>query len=438
MTFTHSNSRKIAIIANNPIRNDQANGILVSSLWNCWERNSLYGIYFPVMIDYEPHWDTCHDYRSIDLFGRCKAKDANQIQFENMTSRKLTEQVKCKPRLLGWAKVFSEIWAAKISSIQSTLTKELQEIKPDCVYALIGNYWLSKVVLNSAKALDIPVYLHVTDDYVTSLYKNLPFKKSMAKASEQAFIELANYSAGRAAISPIMAKAYEDRYGLKWDWFTTLVDPLASQSPIASSNSVGSNKPITLTYAGGIRIGRHESLLKLADALEKLSESQSLKSVLNIYAPDYEIERLGKELSEHPFVRIKGWINPEELPEVLNQSDILVHAESFEEEFVKYTKLSFSTKLSQYMMTDKPILGIGPEEVGSMRMIHETGSGLVLTTLEANELSLLHEFLTDRKQQSAYGLKGKAWAKKWVSKEEGSNRFRKVINQAIDNYINAK
>ncbi len=426
------NTHRIAIVANNPIRNDQANGILVSSLWNGWERNSLYGIYFPLMIDYEPHWETCHNYRSINLLGRCTQKSQQTISVENSTSRNLTEQVKRRPKMLGWAKITSEIWASQFYRIQSTLIKQLQEIQPDGIYALIGNYWLSKVVFNSAKALDLPVYLHVTDDYVTSMYDNLPLSKTMAKASKKAFIDLINYSSGRAAISPIMAEAYEKKYDLPWDWFTTLVEPYNATDQIANRISDPDDKPLILTYAGGIRLGRHQSLLALANAIQEISKVNPLKAILHLYAPETEIARLGKKLSEHPFVQVKGWISPQDLHGVLTNSDILVHAESCEEQFVKYTKLSFSTKISQYMMTGKPILGIGPKEVGSMRMIHETDSGLVLTSLQENEMRLLQDLLENRELQKTYGTKAQTWANKWLSKIEGGKRFRDAINRAMN------
>ena len=49
----------------------------------------------------------------------------------------------------------------------------------------------------------------------------------------------------------------------------------------------------------------------------------------------------------------------------------MVFVESFEEKYIDKTKYSLSTKVPEYLSLKKPILAIGPKNVGSMKYLKD-------------------------------------------------------------------
>lgn len=62
------------------------------------------------------------------------------------------------------------------------------------------------------------------------------------------------------------------------------------------------------------------------------------------------------------------------LKAAMNQSNILVFVESFDNGQIEKTRLSFSTKIPEYLSVGKPILAIGPEGIGAMDCLQEAAA----------------------------------------------------------------
>jgi hypothetical protein len=85
--------------------------------------------------------------------------------------------------------------------------------------------------------------------------------------------------------------------------------------------------------------------------------------------------------------------------------------------------LSFSTKLSQYMMAGRCILAIGPEGLGSLRLVRDISAGVVL-----------HDATAANWQAPLLGQLGRAWAETWVDRRTGHERFRRELQAAVDRH----
>lgn len=423
---------RIAVISVNPIRNDQANGILMRSLWRGWPQERLAQVYFPAVALHAPDWSVCGDYRRIRFWGsaeKLNAESASAVTTSVGTPYAgVAKRIAAHPTLLNWLRPALDLWSAHVAPMRAALKRQLREIQPDCVYALLGNYWLTRVTVDVCRDLNLPFYLHVTDDYAGPLYANSPLRDWLAGASRLAFEEAVSESAGRAAISPVMAEEYQRRYGRPWDWFTTLIDPQEYQ-PLPRS---GDTKALRLVYAGGLKLGRDQVLLRLADALQAFCKHSGASAVLDVFGAYVSTAATGQRLEDHPLVRMRGWADPSTLPTTFHQSDILVHVESPDPAIAAYTRWSFSTKLSQYMMAGRPILGVGPADLGSMEMIRRTRSGVTISDAELQTTDRLAEFLTDKAALHHYANQGREWAEEWFDVSKGRARFRERIARICD------
>ncbi|MCE5266870.1 MAG: glycosyltransferase, partial [Planctomycetaceae bacterium] len=349
--------------------------MLMRSLFLGWPQEKLSQIYFPLAVTHMPDAAVCREYRLIRVSGNVQRVNGAEAAAVATTRkqgsprgsgprwRRAVAQVTRRSEVMRWLRPGFELWYAH-SWLGAVLERQLGELRPDIVYALLGNYCLTKLTCLACERLGIPLFVHVTDDFVTSLYGQMPFGSRLQAASESWFRRTVGLADGVAAISPVMAEDYGHRYGKPWNWFTTLIDAGAyDPSPRAADGT------IRLVYAGNLGLGRWRSLVELGAALRALREEDGIDARLTIYSTPEQIEMHRGELSSPPVVELGGWLAPKELPRAFHDADVLVHAESFDPAVANYTRLSFSTKLSQYMMAGRGVLMFGPTEIGSARMI---------------------------------------------------------------------
>ena len=322
--------------------------------------------------------------------------------------------------LISFSRALSELWYVSFRHEQ-VLMKQLEAIKPDVVYALLGTYWLTYIVHRVTKRLDIPLVIHLTDDFIEGLYKNRPGGFFLTRAAEQAVRNVTNNSSARVAISPVMASEFQKRYGQKWDWITT---PISGQSRVGLEREAG--RPLCV-FAGNLGIGRWESLRECAELLKRCGSQSGKFPRLVIYASQEQIQQYGSKLKVSGITEIAGWIPMKELQKIFLNADILIHVESLIEQYSRYTRYSFSTKISQYMMSGRSILAYGPKKCGSLRVIADAKAGLCISSMDEQAEQLVTHLLSDQKQRQQYGHQGREWAMKWCEIQKTQHRLYSIL-----------
>ncbi|MEN6459659.1 MAG: hypothetical protein ABFC63_12100 [Thermoguttaceae bacterium] len=429
---------RVTVVSANPICRDQANGIFMRSLFLGWPQEALSQVYFPVAVTHMPDRAVCGDYRLIHPSGRVQriaGGNAGPIASPKQDDpggsgpqwRKTVAGVTRRPRLMRWLRPGVELWYAN-SWLQAILERQLLELRPNLVYALLGNYCLTKLTYSACKRLGIPLFVHVTDDFVTSLYATMPFSAPFQTASERWFRRAVGHAEGVAAISPVMAEEYDGRYGGPWTWFATLIDADAYDPTPRSTDGT-----VRLVYAGNLGLERWRSLAELGAALRTLRTENGIDARLTVYSTPDQIAKHQNALASPPAVEIGGWLPPERLPAVFHDADVLVHAESFDPAAADYTRLSFSTKLSQYFMAGRCVLMFGPTDIGSARMIQLAGAGLTLGQTDRDAtLGALRRLLVDDASRRRYGDNGRRYALTWFESTAGRERFRLALAEAFE------
>ena len=69
----------------------------------------------------------------------------------------------------------------------------------------------------------------------------------------------------------------------------------------------------------------------------------------------------------------------------MEQSHFLLHVESFDQLNRTYVKYSISTKISEYLSSNRGVMAYGPHEVASMELLCENGFGCSMTDLDSRE-----------------------------------------------------
>ncbi len=175
---------KVAIVSCTPLCGDRSNGILMSSLFRGWPRQQLSQIYFRQLVKHRPHFDVCDDFSAIELSGRVR----HSIDLQNplgitetkisSVSPTLIRRAMQVPKIKGGMKFLQECWQGH-SWIGHSLSLELQSRQPDAVYALLGNYGLTRIITDICRRLAIPYFIHIFRDLNSRIEIRLFFFVSM-------------------------------------------------------------------------------------------------------------------------------------------------------------------------------------------------------------------------------------------------------------------
>jgi|GEM_PF-4289892 len=423
-----ANYPRTVVISATPIATDIANGHLLKSLFCGWPKERLAQIYFLVAKTSIPDPTFCDDYRRVSLTGRVDRVKSLQDDLDVLQPGIIAATASSIKRHIPWShKLRPLVEAVRFAQpLTRVLVRELVDMRPDRVYALLGNCWMSRIVPKACVEAGIPFYAHITDDFVTSLYYKNLFGSTISQFSERVFRRAVDNSGGRAAISPLMADEYQCRYGGEWDWFTTVIDPDAY-----TPNPRSPDRELRFVYAGGLGIGRWRTLRDVAKALARIGDRLGMRPRLDLYTPPSDSSQYHKVFKATGVVQMRGWINSNQLPGVFHNADVLLHVESFDDTMATYTRHSFSTKLSQYMMAARCILAVGPEQSGSSCMVHRAKAGVLAGSQNPESLEkAIQPVFVDASLRQACAENGRKYAKRWFTASSNRERFRRALVNA--------
>ncbi len=434
-----AHDQKVCIVSPNPVRDDLCNGIMIQSLFADWQSSQLSHIHFSVLKKQNPNVLIDSAAFRISIFGKsahitqdvcCQDNSIRDLKPSGKVTSSIRDIIVRNRKALGVFRGVHELWAANCGLIANCLINKLKEIKPDVVYVHIGSYWISKVSLKACHDLKIPMVLHVTDDFVNGLYEDVICRKLFKSLARKWFKRAVQYADLNIAISPDMAKQFSRQYGGSWDWSTTLVNP-ANYDPSPRT----SNSKFQIVYAGSLGLNRIDSLSAVAKSVAQL-KSTGKDLVLDVWCSDFDKKLFLSKYSElSPSCNFCGWADPAKLPFIFHNADLLVHLESFRKKDISFTKLSLSTKISQYLMAGRPVMAVAPEELASVNVLKESGGCVGVCKNELQDISkCLLRCLASASELQSFGSKGLAWA----LKNSSTRTKRKHVEEEIKEIVNNK
>lgn len=243
----------------------------------------------------------------------------------------------------------------------------LDDIKPDIIYLPFYASWymcdLQQKILDYCQ---VPVVGHISDD----LYNYPPH----AFSQPLAYLYRANV---RRKIRKLMVNcSYVEVFAenMAREYAPIFHKPFHVIGKGVDINKVDrlyieplKDDTISYVYTGNIGNGRYLELAKLSKALD--SEYSDGKAVLCIYTQSMIDDGMLKAFAGCKSLKLCGSVSSDEVRRIQHEADVLVHVESFSDQSVFETKMSFSTKLIDYMLAGKIIFAIGPAEVNSLETL---------------------------------------------------------------------
>lgn len=139
------------------------------------------------------------------------------------------------------------------------------------------------------------------------------------------------------------------------------------------------NKTLQFVYTGSLIIGRDKTMVLIADAINEINiEYGEVKAELNIYSKDEPVDELMSRLNNGASYH-RGFIQRSEVDRVQSEADVVVFAESLVGKSANIAKLSFSTKITDYLANGKCIFAVGKDYIAPIDYFIRNDSAIVST-----------------------------------------------------------
>lgn len=186
---------------------------------------------------------------------------------------------------------------------------------------------------------------------------------------------------------------------------------------------------IRFVYTGSLAIGRGKSLAIVADALNKLN-LDGKKAELNVYSQTSPTKSLLSHIN-NGCSHFNGVVSHMEIERILDEADVVIFAEALEGKERYIAKLSFSTKITDYLAAGKCILAIGDNEIAPIEYFKKNDSAIIASNSSEIEESL-KRILTNRELIKDYGRKAFDCALRNHDKQMMERRFIETMMRAMN------
>lgn len=420
---------KILVVSHNCFSKLYNNGKTLESIFSSFSKDTLAQIYFTENM--QPDFDFCTSYFKITDINVLKSllkggADCGEILLPNDRDLNKKGSGSSKgSKLFRFAKskidhlvLFRDILWSFNSWKSKSLLHWSEKINPDVIFYVGGNFGFSHdIAFSLSKKFQIPLVSYFTDDYlIYPKSKNL-FDRIQKIRMKNFYNKTVKYSSLSFAIGDVMADEYSAFFGKE---FYSIMNSIEKEvySPYFKKQE------IIFSYFGGLHLNRWKMLIKLAQSLTTGS--------INVYSIEKPSEKVLLEF-EKVNINFKGAVEGADLKNAILNSDVLLHVESDDTYNRSLTKLSVSTKIPEYLMSGRLVLGFGPAEVASMKILSDNNIGIVISSSISNDClqSELIKITSNFELRERIGLLGYDYAIKNFDNKIIAKKFKMKIENLI-------
>ena len=369
---------KVLLISGNNFNQQSNNGKTFEAIFSQFERSDISQLFFQQVGNLD--FNYCFQYYNISIFNVLKSifwpyvKTGHEL-LEKDNKHNMVEvqkEIALRKKIPSSMGIFRDLIWYLGHWFKPEFKLWLKKVDPDFVF-YVGGGTISNIdiALKISKFLDKPICVYYTDDYLLSPQRKTLFDKVYYILLEKKIRNLFSKSVLRFTIGDLMTECYKKYFGLD---FYTIMNSVKIPEYIPYNNI---RDPFIFSYMGGLTLNRWRMLARLAHLLPSNAELR----VYSVHQLDEQMQRTFNMCG----VKFMGAISGNALLEVKLNSDILVHVESDDEYSRLFTKYSVSTKIPEYLSSGRPVLGFGPQEVASMKILTDNNIGFQISSSETEE-----------------------------------------------------
>ena len=303
----------------------------------------------------------------------------------------------------------------------SALKEFILDFNPDVVW-LDGstNIFLDRLYAHVLKVSGKPGIIYLMDDNYT--YKSLTAHRYLYHFLHRLSMrKVVSMCKKVIVISPKMKREFDELFHIDSTVITKGIDYTKIQYKEESPHT-----PIRLLYMGQIIYGRDHTLAAFLKELAVVNQ-EDIKISFTIYTNNIVPKRI-KELAEHcSGVKLCKAVPYSEIQKIISENDVLLFMESLSRKYSRDARLSFSTKITDYLASGKCIFAIGPEDSAPLEYFQNENCAIIAHNVEEIKRGL--SLLSDKQIILKYGKGAFATGKKNHDKQVMIMRLNKVLEE---------
>ena len=426
--------KKVLLISQNSLSMHANNGKTFTNIFSEWDDVNLAQIYFQDEIPESNKFKKFYRVRDIDLIKKIffissislmDSKD--YVESHHDGKNKFQLKIRNFLKKLEVFKYFvREILYGCFFLYMKDLDKWVDDFKPEALFVAVSDHsFVYKISLRIAKKYNIPIYFYYLDDFyfinkksIFKIFLNFRYLYYTKKA--------VNFSEKCFCIGELMSDIYTKEFGRK---FEILINPIPDDNMVVKKKL---DKEIKILYAGGLTIGRFDALLDFWNIIKGInSNSNSIKIDLLVCTGD-NLSSNDKSLLDLTSIVFLGKLNSKELSELYENVNFALHVESKVDEFVEKTRMSVSTKIPECLSKGICLIGYGPKDIASMKLLNDYNIGYFVNSELAlyESEDLLLKILTNQQLYCEIVDNGLRYSNENFSTKNIAGKLKNIINGA--------
>ena len=301
----------------------------------------------------------------------------------------------------------------------------IKEFTPDIFFLPYNHiFYTNRLALYIKERLDVPMVMEMAmDHYSLNRVSYDPLFWIDRLAKRKVIRKLVAKSSFMYVISKKMKEEYEGLLDIECKILYKTPDTTRQQTPYTEPNN-----PVRFLFTGNIYANRWKSLAMLAKELQRQHFG-----VLDIYTATPFSKNMKKVLDIPGVSYLHAPVTQNEVIELQNKADVLVHAEAFDRYNKSLVRCAISTKIMDYLSVGRCILAIGPSDISSVEYLKDNNLALVAST-EKQLRELLKRVNADHTIISDYAVRGRQYATKELNASQMRQALYDDLQHVIDNY----
>jgi glycosyltransferase involved in cell wall biosynthesis len=421
---------RVLVVDGMPFSRTRNGGIVKSQLFAGWPKDRLRQITYS---DIEAGFDVCDRYwrmskKSVLLgtLGRAPGRGQSELTRAEVgpESSSVNSPVEQPYSWLSpQIRVPLSYWILGLPAVLSRpLSAWIDEFSPEIIFSFAASGFILRTVTQIAERWKLNAVPYFADDWISTLYREYVLGSVLRRSIRRWFDRCLAVAPIRLTPNEAMAREYERRYGGRFQsmYYAEAVRPYLPPPSLPV---------VRFVFMGTLVPLRWSSLNKIGQALDSLAE-EGLKGELVVYSFPEELQALMNQRLPRS-VKLAGTASPADVKRLQADANVLVHAESFDAVSRAYTRLSLSTKISQYCMAGRCVLALGPAEGASIRYVSESGAGVAVTEDNPDAIrNALRPLIRDESVRRNYGEAAYQIAIERNDEVRQRRRFREVLCSA--------
>ncbi len=139
------------------------------------------------------------------------------------------------------------------------------------------------------------------------------------------------------------------------------------------------HEQLQLVFTGNISSGRWKTLAIIGRVLQKMNKTGTLAQLI-IYTATPMTKKMKQALLIEDTIQMMGHVPAASIPIIQKNADVLIHVESFALKDKLEVRMSFSTKIVDYLAHGRCIFAVGPTDVASIDYLKKNDAAVIATS----------------------------------------------------------